>query len=65
MAALHPYVTIYNQDPRGKSSGWLEDKMGALLQSGRVIYLDNKGRESRVFMYHIVNSWHDLYRHAA
>ena len=39
--------------------------MRAVLQNGRVIYLDNKGRESRVFMYHIVNSWDNLFRHGA
>ena len=62
IAALHPYLTIYNQDFSGKSSGWLEDKMRTVLQNGRVIYLDNKGRESRVYMYHIVNNWDNLYR---
>ena len=64
VAALLPYVTIYNQDSSGKSSGWLEhhDQTTALLQNGRVIYLDNKGRESHVHLYHIVNNWHSLYR---
>ena len=39
--------------------------MRAVLQNGRVIYMDNKGRESRVFMYHIVNNWDNLSRHGA
>ena len=65
MAALLPFVTIYDQDSRGKSSGWLEHQARALLQNGRVIYLDNRGRESRVHLYHIVNNWHNLSRYDA
>ena len=65
VAALLPYVTIYNQHASGESSGWLEDKMRTVLHSGRVVYLNNKGRESRIYMYHIVNNWHNLYRYDA
>ena len=65
VAKLRPYVTIYDQDSRGKPSGWLEHQARALLQNGRVIYLDNKGRESRVHMYHIINNWHNLSRYEA
>ena len=57
--------TIYDQDSSGKSSGWLELQARAVLQNGRVIYLDNKGRESCVHLYHIVNNWHNLSRYHA
>ena len=65
VAALLPYVTIYNQNPSGESSGWLEDELRTVLHNGRVIYLTNKGRESRIYMHHIVNNWHNLYRYEA
>ena len=66
VAALLPSVTIYDQDSSGKSLGWEEDQARALLlQNGRVIYLDNKGRESRVHLYHVVNNWHNLSRYHA